>query len=164
MKYYLAILVTVIISGCSFPDGQNYLKVVGDSVEVPSFEIEVTLNKKAEEKLSNDKETIIIMAYFTGNPKDNIPKKYHDKIDIDGLFLRSYSIELKDKRTARLQGIKFPKELFDLLSDKDIDLLINVCSGRRSTDINLLDCDILQDKMSNVYGKKFTIKGKLIAE
>ena len=33
----------------------DYLKIVGDSVEIPSFEIELILSDKAEEKLKTDK-------------------------------------------------------------------------------------------------------------
>jgi hypothetical protein len=39
-----------------------------------------------------------------------------------------------------------------------------VYSGRKSTNVNLLDCDILQDFVSVVKGKRFLIKGKLIGE
>lgn len=141
----------------------DYLKIVGDSVEIPFFEIELNLSKKAEEKLKTDNETVIVMAYFDGvvNP-DNVPKKYKDKIFANKLHLLSYPIELADKRFARFENVKFSKDLYDLLEDKDIMLLINVFSGRKSTGDNLLDVDILQDYMSEIKGKKFTLKGKLI--
>ena len=140
------------------------LKIVGDSVEIPSFEIELKLSEKAEEKLKNDKESIIVMAYFTSTPVEDIPDKYKDNVDRLGcLFLLSHSIELTDKRLARFEHIKFPKDLYDLAADKDIQLLVNVFSGRRSSDLNLLDCDIIEDSMSQIKGKKFIINGKLIS-
>lgn len=140
----------------------NYLIKVGDSVEIPSFEIELKLSEKAEEKLKNDNETVIVMAFFTGEPIENIPDKYKDKVEMDELWLFSYSVELTDKRIAKFENLKFHKDLYDLLKDKDIRLLINVFSGRKSTDVNLLDCGILQDNISNIKGKRFTINGKLI--
>ena len=143
----------------------GYLKIVGDLVEVPYFEIELKLSEKAEEKLKTDNETVIVMAYFTYFQKDKIyPEKYQDKVDSNGeLILLSYPIELTDKRLAKFENVKFSKDLYDLFGEnKDIDLLINVYSGRKSSEYNLLDCDILQNSMSEIKGKKFTIKGKLI--
>jgi len=140
----------------------DYLKIIGDSVEIPSFDIELKLSQKAEKKLKNDNESVIVMAYFSGDPIENIPNKYVDNVEMGELFLLSYPIELTDKRLAKFENIKFSLELYNLLANKDIRLLINVYSGRKSTNINLLDCGILQDSMSKIKGKRFTIKGKLI--
>ena len=142
--------------------GLNYLKIIGDSVEIPSFDIELKLSEKAEKKLKNNNESVIVMAYFSGDPIENIPNKYVDNLEMNELFLLSYPIELNDKRLAKFENIKFPLELYNLLANKDIRLLINVYSGRKSTNSNLLDCGILQGSMSKIKGKRFTIKGKLI--
>ncbi|MDD2636775.1 MAG: hypothetical protein PHW82_14885 [Bacteroidales bacterium] len=141
----------------------HYLITTGDSVEIPSFEIELKLSKKAETKLKNDNESVIVMAFFTGEPIENIPDKYKHKVEMGELWLLSYPIELTDKRIAKFENLKFHKDLYDLLKNKDIRLLINVYSGRKSTDVNILDCEILQDNMSNINGKQFTINGKLIS-
>jgi len=71
-------------------------------------------------------------------------------------------IEIKNGGIAKFENIRFPKPLYDSLSDKDIQLLINVFSGRHSSPDNLLDCGIIQEKMSKVKGKIFTIDCKLI--
>jgi hypothetical protein len=189
MKYSASIFMTAMLFACSSPDRQtgisepliqvdkdiheqeiqspfkhDYLMETGDSIEIPEFEVSIDLSDNAEQKLASDHESIIVMAFFTGIPLDKIPAKHKDKLDADELFLRSYSVELTDKRTAIFKGIKFHKELYSLLADTDIDLLINVYSGRRAGPYNILSCDILQDKMSNVAGKTFTLTGKLINE
>ena len=143
----------------------EYLKIVGDSVEIPYFEIELKLSDKAEKKLKTDNESIIVMAYFTYFQEDKIyPEKYKDNVDYSGeLMLLSYPIELTDKRLAIFENVKFSKDLYDLFGEnKDIDLLINVFSGRKSCEDNILDCTILQNPMSKIKGKRFTIEGKLI--
>ena len=140
----------------------GYLKIVGDSVEIPWFEIELKLSEKAEEKLKADNESIIVAAYFEGSVNENIPEKYKEGVEFGRLHLLTYQIELTDKRLAQFENVKFSKDLYDLLENKDIDLLINVFSGRKSTEFNILRCDILADSMSNVIGKRFTINGKLI--
>ena len=136
-----------------------YYKFDGDSVIIPSFEIEVSLSTKAKQKLKKDKETIIVIAYFSGQPKDTTSEEY---LNSGEMSLTSAQREIKDSAIAKFEGVKFSKALYDSLADKDIQLLINVYSGRKSTNVNLLNCDILQDKMSHIKGKRFTIKGKLI--
>jgi hypothetical protein len=139
----------------------NYLKILGDSVEIPPFEIEVSLSPKAEEKLKEGKETVIVVAYFTGKPKDTTLSEYKDNGEI---LVTSRKIELAELRKAKFEGIKFSKGLYDSLSSKDISLLINVFSGRRSTDNNLLSCGIIEQQMSKLKGTSYTIKGRLIEE
>jgi len=144
-------------------ESQNsgYLKIVGDSVEIPSFEIALKLSEKAEEKLKADTESVVVIAYFSGKAIADIPEKYADMADYGFNFL-TCKIELTDERVARFEHIKFSKELYDLLADKDITLLINVVSGRKSSEYNILDCETLENSMSNVMGKRFTLNGTLI--
>lgn len=185
IKMLLAILITVSLFSCAskntekkdLSSGKNsadtasqknkpaasndtgYLVFRGDSVEIPSFEIEVTLSAKAAQKLTHDKETIIVRADFSGMPKDTTLQEYKES---GQMSLASSERELITNHIAIFGGIKFPKSLYDSLADKNINLLINVVSGRRSSKDNLLNCDILEDKMSNVKGRRFTLKGKLI--
>jgi len=139
--------------------GLGYFQLYGDSLIIPSFEIEVSLSEKANAKLKANKETIIVSASFTGTPKDTTSEEY---IKSGEMGIASHDIELRDSRIAKFEGVKFLKSLYDSLADKDIQLLINIFSGRRSTGDNLLNCDIIQDKMSNIKGRRFTLKCKLI--
>jgi len=146
------------------PDADlNELKIIGDSVEIPAFEIEVVLSKKAEAKLKKDKETVIVRADFSGVPIENLPKKYQDQLDEMGeLFLLSHSIELTDSRLAEFKEMRFSKQLYDVLKNKDISVFVFVYSGRISIDSNLLDCEVLQDSIHKIGGKRFTLRGTLI--
>ena len=133
-------------------------KIIGDSVVIPSFEIEIKLSEKAEAKLKADNETIIVAAYFSGEPMPEASDA--DKDDI--YYLPTHEIELSDTRVARFDNAKFAKYSYNLLENKDISVLINVYSGRRSSENNILDCGILEEPISKVKGKRFTIEGKLI--
>src|SRR5450755_3754746 len=75
----------------------GYFKFYGDSVIIPSFEIEVSLSEKANAKLKAGKETIIVRAYFTGIPKDTTSEDY---IKSGGIGVASHDIELSDSRIA----------------------------------------------------------------
>jgi hypothetical protein len=139
----------------------NYFKFIGDSVVLPTFEIDLQLSPKAEQKLKSAKETVIVKAYFSGVPKDTTSKAYKKWGEIGML---EPEIELSDLRTAKFDGVKFSKKLYDSIANKNLRLLINIYSGRRSSKDNLLNCDILEDSLSNIKDKKFVLKGKLIGE
>ena len=139
----------------------GYFKISGDSLIIPPFEIELSLSQKANEKLKKDNETIILDAAFTGFPKDSTSKQFLE----EGEFYVAFSsIELKESRVAKFEGVKFSKARYDSLADKDISVGINIYSGRKSSQNNLLDCEYLENKMSIIKDKKFVIKGKLIGE
>ncbi len=137
----------------------GYFRAVGDSFEMPSFEIDVELSDKAEKEIKNKKETVIVAAYFSGIPKDTT--LYME----DGEYaLGSHNIELTNSRSAKFEGMKISKTAFESLADKDIQVLINIFTGRRSSTVNLLNCDILQKPVSELKDQKFLLKGKLIKE
>ena len=137
------------------------LTIIGDSVEIPSFEIEISLSDKANEKLKKEKESIKVAAYFSGIPKDTTLEEYRHSGEYPVTMSEK---ELLDTRTAKFEGIRFSRSLYDSLANKNITLLINVFSGRRSSKLNFLNCDILQDSISAIKGKHFVLKGKLIGE
>ena len=137
----------------------GYFKPDGDSLIIPTFEIEVNLSPKAKAKLSKNNETIIVSASFSGIPKDTTSE---DFLNSGEMGIAGKDIEIKNGSIAKFENIRFPKSLYDSLSGKDIQLLINVFSGRHSSPDNLLACGILQEKMSKVKGKTFTIDCKLI--
>lgn len=132
-----------------------------DSVLVPKFEIELKLSEKAEEKLNADNETVIIQALFIGIPRDTTLKD-EEYQKFGQLTIGSKRIELKKERIAKFYDCKISKEVLKSLSDKNYEVNINVFSGRKSSNNNLINCDFLQEGIDSVKNKKFTLKGKLI--
>jgi hypothetical protein len=140
-------------------DSVTYFKMAGDEVMILPFEIEVQLSPKAREKIMASKETIVVAVYFTGIPRDSSKVKLGE----DGSFNVAYATrEISYGQIAKFEDIKFPGKIYDQLADKDIDVTVNVYSGRRSSTDNLLDCDALFEKISKVVNKKILVKGKLI--
>jgi len=137
----------------------GYFKFEGDSVIIPHFEIALNLSPKAAEKITKARETIIVSVFFNGTPKDSSASKLEE----DGSFYVSHAEkEIAYGQVARFDSIKFPRKIYDQLADKDIDMTVNVYSGRKSTRDNLLNCELLADKISNTANKRFIIKGRLI--
>lgn len=138
---------------------KNYLKCVGDSIIIDPFEIEIELSDKARERIVNSNETIVAAMFFYGYPKDST-KANSEK---DGtLYLVGDSKEVKYGQTIQFKNLKIAKKDYDELTDKDFELNLNVSSGRKSIQENLLDCKGLFGKVSNVVNKKHILKGKLI--
>jgi hypothetical protein len=133
--------------------------VQGDSVVVPPFVVEVRLSDKANRQLAARQETVIVAAYLEGIPDRNSPA-YRTKDG--GLGIAEARVELRAGRTARFTGIRFARQLYDQLADKDLNLLVNVFSGRRSSEDNLLKCTTIQEKISAVGGQTRVVTGHLI--
>jgi hypothetical protein len=137
----------------------GFYTLEGDSVVLPPFEIEVSLSPKAKDRIVDSNETIIIDVFLEGIPKD--PKKAH--LEEDGSFyVGSAKREIIYGQIARFDHLKFPKKLYDQLADKDADLTVNIYTGRKSSQNNLITGDFLSDKVSNVINRHFTLKQKLI--
>ncbi len=137
-------------------------EVEGNDLIIPTFEIEVNNSAKASKTLAGKKETIIVSAFFWGVPTD--PKELAKGEDGAVVFVDK-QIELTgDNKIARFEGLKFNKALLSKVVDKDISLNVNVFSGRKSSEDNLLSCAILEKTASQVAGKRFVLGCKLIEE
>lgn len=134
---------------------------LNDYVKLPTFEIEIELSDKAEKKLKNSNETIIVQAYIRGIPKD---KENEDYIEWGYIDVGQKQIELDSKRIACFSDIMIPNYQVDKLENLNVEVLINVFSGRKTSQFNILDVNILQEPINDIKGKKFTLKGKLIEE
>jgi hypothetical protein len=139
----------------------SMFKVIGDSVQLPAFQVAIRLSANAEERLRTDKETIKVSAEFYGLPEDTT--KVVDLDDSDNK-LGSTDRELSTERLARFEGCKISKDIYDSWKLTDMLIEINVFSGRRSTGDNLLDCGNIQEKLSLLMVQTDTIQGKLITE
>jgi hypothetical protein len=185
IKYLLTALILTVLSSCnsnntidaksgSRPDSVNkkisaekpgsasfkkigFYTLVGDSVIVPPFEIEISLSPKAKKRITDSSETIIVDVLLSGTPKDS-----SNLDEMGSFFVGSAEREITYGQIARFDNVKFPKKMYDELADKDVDLNLNVYTGRKSSQFNLITGDLLFDKLSNVINKRFTLNEKLI--
>lgn len=132
-----------------------------DSILVPEFEIELDLSEKAEIKINENKETIIVKAMFIGTPKDTTLQD-EEYLKFGQLTIGVKEIELSKGRLAKFNNCKISKKDYYSLSNKNFEVNINVYTGRRIFRDNLLNCDFLQEGIDSIKNKRFTLKGKLI--
>ena len=133
------------------------IRIVGDSVLLPEFDVEISLSEKALTRL--EKESIIVQAYFSGQPIDTSSQEY---LEEGSITVGSNEVELWNSNIAKFRNVKISKAAYDKLSDKNFEVLINVYSGRHTTTDNLISCGIIQENIDLIKGKKHLIKGDLI--
>lgn len=112
----------------------------------PNYEVKIDLPVDAAKHLSDSGETIILSASFA------------DEIGPDGLYLGWFKAEVKTPGIIKISDVQFDQKIAALIPDKNYEVLMNVYSGRRSDDRNLLDCDALQGLISEFQGKTTVIK------
>ncbi|MCC6462079.1 MAG: DUF3298 domain-containing protein [Saprospiraceae bacterium] len=134
----------------------------GNRLIIPPFEIELNTSTAANRTLAKKKENIIVSAMFWSLPIDPREKA---KGDEGFVIVADKNIELSgDARVARFEGLSFDKSLLSKMEDRDINLLINVFSARKSSPDNLLNGDILEARATQFANKRFVLRCKLIAE
>jgi len=132
------------------------LTVHENKIKLPTFQLELKLSKLAEKELKKSKESIVIVAYMRGTIKNSIEKNEYQ--------IGEYSVEVTSERIITLDEVYVSKKKFDKLEDPNFEVLINVFSGRKSSQFNILDVDILQEPIEKIKGKRHYLKGRLISE
>jgi hypothetical protein len=128
---------------------------------VPAHTIIVTLSPAAMQKLSESGETVIVSADYSGKPKPGTAKRWID--DEGQVELGSTQVETKPGQPVVFPAFQLKPEAFAQTDGGSPILLINVFSGRRSSQDNLLACDIYEDPVKNL-APNYKIPCKLIGE
>ncbi|MGA2570301.1 MAG: hypothetical protein ABSF23_07250 [Terracidiphilus sp.] len=128
----------------------------------PGFTVKVTYSQKAMSTLVTRKETVVVAGYLYGFPKQGTPKRLID--EIGQVDLGEIKQEVVPGAMATFDKIKPDQTLLKWLDSQGLQLLINVFSGRKSTQDNLLDCGIYEGSLQSVQGKSIPISCKLIGE
>jgi hypothetical protein len=130
-----------------------------DSITILPFEIDVKLSPKAKERITKAGETLIVVVFFDGIPKHDAPVE----LEHDGAFLvASAEIEMIYGQVATFNKIRFSKKIYDELVNKNLDVIVNVFIGRKSSPDNLLSGGFFAGKLSDVVNRKITIETTLI--
>jgi len=134
----------------------------GDAASPYAFSVDITLSPPAAQQLSRHRETIKLAAFYYGVPKPGLPEGIDN--GMGQVFLGETELEIpgadgradfdgKSVQTSRLRYIE---------GEPQINL--NVYSGRRSSEDNLLDCDFFEDAVRVAHAAPLKIHCKLIGE
>lgn len=128
---------------------------------VPEFSISVRLSETAQKKLQDMHESILVIAYFDGNP---LPGRGKDNAPMRGVVLGSDMKLVDVKNVATFADTKISRTNWNDLADKDYFVTINVASARKASKDNLLECDTPIDRVSTFVGKPTQVFCRLIDE
>ncbi|MDR3752621.1 MAG: hypothetical protein P4K78_02145 [Terracidiphilus sp.] len=129
---------------------------------VPGFTVTVTYSQKAMDKLMAGKETVIVVGYLYGFPKQGTPKKLVD--EVGQVDMGEVKDEIAPGAPATFDRIKLDPAMTKWFDTPGPQVLINVYSGRKSSPDNLLDCGIYEGALKAVQGQSIPIACKLIGE
>jgi len=72
--------------------------------------------------------------------------------------------KLPVRKRYAIEGLEIPSDFYAPLANKDLSVNLNIISGRKSSPNNLISCDILEGRLSDLVGRRFFLTGKLIRE
>ncbi|MER8379457.1 hypothetical protein NKJ09_25645 [Mesorhizobium sp. M0189] len=127
------------------------------------FDVNVTLSKKAAAKLATEKEGIVVLASYYGDPKRSAEKHANEVGQID-LTPQDEEVEIAGTAGhAHIGGTKVDTKRLDWLAGPP-EVNVNVASARKSSPDNLLSCDFIDGPLSDVQRKPVTLHCGLIEE
>lgn len=124
------------------------------------FAVDLTLSPKAAALLKARHEGIVVSAMYSGDPLPAWTRKADEEgmIDLGNEIVTVAGVAGR----ATITGNKVLRA--HLAWAKNIQVLINVYSARRSSQDNLLDCGIFEDTVAKAQARPIAISCKLIGE
>jgi len=144
---------------CRSPKSKEYPRDM--TVPVPRFSIAVTLSEHARQRLQSIRESVLVIAYFDGDP---LPGQGRDNAPFRGVFLGNDEKLADDQNVATFDTTKISQSNWNRLADKDYFVTINVVSARKASKNNLLWCGVPENRLSKIAGKTTEVSCDLIDE
>lgn len=129
---------------------------------LPGFDVDVVLVGEARTKIAQLHESIIVFGYVSGMPKPGV--KDEDLDEMGAVTICNLKSEMEHAGTFQFSGFDIPEEKLEQVEGSDYELSIDVASGRKSSQDNLLDCGIYQGSFKAVQNRTIDIDCKLIGE
>lgn len=134
--------------------------------DLHEFRVDITLSEKAKKSLVANRETVVVVSYFTGTPRKSLPlKQYKQFLSRPGpLGLGESEVEVGPGEIAIFRDIRLNREALAQVDSQGPQLLINIVSGRKSSKDNLLQCDIYEGSLTSADGATIPVTCGLIRE
>jgi hypothetical protein len=132
------------------------------TVPSPGFTVNLTYSAQALKTLRDKKETVIVSVEINGYPKVGSPKKYFDMEG--GLEFANRTLEVQPGQPVVFDKFDLNSSLLSFVDADGPQVQINVYSGRKSSEWNLLDCGAPSGPIKDFSGKTITVACKMIGE
>ena len=130
------------------------------AVPVPRFSIAVKLSEQARQRLQSMHESVLVIAYFDGDP---LPGQGRHNASFRDVFLVNDEKLIDDQNVATFDTTKISQSNWNRLANKDYFVTINVVSARKAAKNNLLWCGTPED-LSTLEGKTTEVSCGLIED
>ena len=153
-----------LIVGCSNSQVQRDKAAHGvndETIAVPEFSIAVKLSETAQKKLQAMHESVLVIAYFDGDP---LPGREKYNAPMRGVVLGSDEKLVDANNVATFSDTKISQSHWNDLSSKDYYVTVNVVSARKSSKDNFLDCADPEERISTFAGKSTQVSCRLNGE
>jgi hypothetical protein len=138
--------------------------ITGDSINVPSFELNFDFSSEINKLLNSKKESVMVQIDMSAKPLANLStsqKNYYDD-EMDEIKLGSFSFELYKDGKFIFANKKISRAAFESIQNLNFDVTINCFSGRKSSDLNLFKIDFVNEKILNLNAKPSKVSGSLL--
>jgi hypothetical protein len=157
---FLSALTLALTQGhCQSRNSKGYLRDL--TVPVPQFSIAIKLSEPARQKLESMHESILVIAYFDGDP---LPGQGQDNAPFRDVFLGSDELLADAQNTATFNNTKVSESNWNRLADKNYFVTINVFSARKASKNNILNCGSPENRLGTFAGKTTEVSCDLIGE
>ena len=126
---------------------------------LPPFDVDVQLSSSASAKLHKSNDSVVVIAYYSGLAA---PEHIDNANEVGEIAFGDQRVEIASSGRARFSGLSYDTDKLEWIKDKKLMLLINVVSGRKSSEDNLLDCEIYSDEIKLAAIQPINIGCKLI--
>jgi len=123
------------------------------------FHVNVSLSSQIVGFLQQRKETVVVSADYYGRPAKGAEKLADAMGEVQ---LGEERVEKTDPGKAIFTGTPINKRKLQYVKDGDVQVLINVYSGRHSSPDNLLSCGFFEGPVSAVLKYDLTLTCKLL--
>lgn len=126
-----------------------------------AFTVEVTLSDEAAALLAASGETVVVGATFFGDPAEDAGDALIN--DVGQIDLGRREVEISGAGTAAFGGTDLRLDRLDAVAGEP-QVNVNVYSGRRSAEDNLLDCGFFQDAVEVAARAPVVLACRLLSE
>lgn len=123
------------------------------------FHVNISLSSQILGFLQQRKETVVVSADYYGFPAKGA-EQHADKMG--EVQLGEEEVEKTNPGKAVFTGIPINKRKLQYVKDGDVQVLLNVYSGRHSSPDNLLSCGFFEGSVTSVLKYDLTLTCKLL--
>lgn len=154
IAWFVLPLCAAVCSGCMTKTDRNQ-----SAVRAGGFSVRVTLSRQARSAVERTHASVVVRAFFDGDPLHK-----GGAVNDEGLVdLGQSTTKLEASGVAQFTPLALTHSQIALLASLDYRVLVNVYSVRTG-EPNLLDCPIVEDRISVLRGKLWTVRCGLIGE